>query len=199
MMARARVLDNHDMHRFLWLAGGDTRRLKLALVFLMVLPGFPIVYYGTEVGLSQRDGPAGKDAYAREPMLWGDQQRVDILEHVRWLIARRKERVSLRRGQVARVPVTLTSGVDQQVGALARWTEREATVVVFNNGEIPAQYMIEQRHLPFSSGAATPSAGAWLLTPDGITALGETGVNGLRSSSSLSGTLPPLSATMIFW
>lgn len=190
-MARARVLDNHDMHRFLWLANDDTRRLKLAMTFLMMLPGFPIIYYGTEVGLSQRDGPPGKDAYAREPMPWGSDQQTDILEHTRWLIARRMERVSLRRGQMARVPIALTCGAASQVGALARWNDREATIVVLNNGDIPAQYAIEEQHLPFSwetTWGTDTTAEAWLLTPDGITPL---------DATEMTRTLPPLSATMM--
>ena len=46
-------LDNHDMNRFLWIVDGDTRRLRLAALCQFTLPGPPIVYYGTEVGLSQ--------------------------------------------------------------------------------------------------------------------------------------------------
>jgi cyclomaltodextrinase / maltogenic alpha-amylase / neopullulanase len=52
-MGRATLLDNHDMHRFLWLACGNTAQLKLAAVCHMTLEGTPLIYYGTEVGLSQ--------------------------------------------------------------------------------------------------------------------------------------------------
>ena len=46
-------LDNHDINRFLWIVDGGTRRLQLAALCQFTLPGPPIVYYGTEVGLSQ--------------------------------------------------------------------------------------------------------------------------------------------------
>ena len=46
-------LDNHDMDRFLYLAGGDKSALRRAAAAQMRLPGPPIIYYGTEVGLSQ--------------------------------------------------------------------------------------------------------------------------------------------------
>ncbi len=179
--APARMLDNHDMHRFLWLAEGDTRRLKLALALLMVLPGLPIVYYGTEVGLSQRAGPQGQDAYAREPMPWGSDQQADVLQQTRWLIARRAELTSLRRGRIARVPLALAAGSDGrvghggqvgQVGALARWTDREGVVVAFNNGETSARVSIEPSTLPFDwPSTLGPDAAleAWMLTPEGIT------------------------------
>ncbi len=62
-------LDNHDMNRFLWSVGGDTRRLKLAALCQFTLPQPPIVYYGTEVGLSQRQA-VGRLEEARLPMLW---------------------------------------------------------------------------------------------------------------------------------
>ena len=53
-LALPSFLDNHDMNRFLWVVGGDTRRLRLAAMCQFALPGPPIVYYGTELGLSQR-------------------------------------------------------------------------------------------------------------------------------------------------
>lgn len=195
-MARARLLDNHDMHRFLWLAENDSRRLKLAMTFLMSLPGFPIIYYGTEVGLSQRDGPPSQDAYAREPMPWGDDQQRDILAQVRWLIARRTERASMRRGHVARIPLTTSAGVSRQVGAIARWTDSEATIVVFNNSDAPARYSIEPGKLPFNwdrTGEVATHATSWQLTPGGVTPV-ETG-----ALAGLAGSLPPFSAAMIFW
>ena len=72
-------LDNHDMNRFLWVVGGDTRRLKLAAICQFTLPHPPIVYYGTEVGLRrQRDvryaDGSGHPEEARQPMRWGQAQ-----------------------------------------------------------------------------------------------------------------------------
>lgn len=46
-------LDNHDMNRFLWVARGDVRRLKLAALLQFMLPGPPVIFYGTEVGVTQ--------------------------------------------------------------------------------------------------------------------------------------------------
>jgi cyclomaltodextrinase len=180
-----RLLDNHDMHRFLWLAGGDTRRLKLALVFLLTLSGVPVIYYGTEVGLSQRAGPEGQDAFAREPMPWGDAQQADVRDHTRWLLARRKTRQSLRRGQMARVPVSAPAGDPAQVGALVRWLGDEATLVIFNNAETPVDFAVAPADLPV---AGDPSA-LWLLTPRST----------LASAPALAGTLPPLSAAIAEW
>ena len=193
-LGRARLLDNHDMHRFMWLAHNDTRRLTLALAFLLAIPGTPIIYYGAEVGLSQRDGPHGKDAYAREPMLWGADQQADVLARARWLIHRRIELESLRRGRLERVPLASEADEPAQVGALARWTDAEATVVIFNNGEQPARFALERERLAFmgEEGWAGVQSGqgasAWLLSPDDLSAL---------ETPSWAGTLPPLSAMLI--
>ena len=76
-LALPSFLDNHDMNRFLWVVGGDTRRLRLAAMCQFALPGPPIVYYGTELGLSQRrdvrdeDG-SGHPEESRLPMPWDD-------------------------------------------------------------------------------------------------------------------------------
>ena len=83
-------LDNHDMNRFLWIANGDTRRLKLAALCQFTLPQPPIVYYGTEVGLSQRQA-VGRLEEARLPMLWDEQQDRDLLDFYQRLIHLRRQ------------------------------------------------------------------------------------------------------------
>jgi cyclomaltodextrinase / maltogenic alpha-amylase / neopullulanase len=70
---RPSFLDNHDMNRFLWVAGNDKRRLELAAFCQFTLEGPPVVYYGTEVGMSQlRDVRETSDREARLPMAWDD-------------------------------------------------------------------------------------------------------------------------------
>ncbi len=73
---RVSFLDNHDMDRFLYLAGQDVDLLRLAALCLFSLPQVPILYYGTEIGMTQevttRDRPAGGDALARQDMIWDE-------------------------------------------------------------------------------------------------------------------------------
>jgi len=89
---RPSFLDNHDLDRMLSIAGGDRRRLRAAAVCQFTLAGPPIVYYGTEVGLSQerRIKEAG-DRHARLPMLWGDDQDAELLAFYRELATLRRE------------------------------------------------------------------------------------------------------------
>lgn len=71
---RVSFLDNHDMNRFLFVAGDRVELLKLAALCQFTLQPVPAVYYGTEVGMSQRvdvsAGLFGGDAEARRDMSW---------------------------------------------------------------------------------------------------------------------------------
>ncbi|MBN2146028.1 MAG: hypothetical protein JW726_01525 [Anaerolineales bacterium] len=100
---RPSFLDNHDMNRFLWVVGGDKRRLRLAALCQFTLAGQPVIYYGTEVGLSQerdvRQGSLGIPEESRLPMLWGEAQDVSLLEYYRALIRLRNEKADLRRNR----------------------------------------------------------------------------------------------------
>ena len=61
-------VDNHDMSRFLAIAGGDGLRLREALILLYGLPGIPLIYYGTEQGFV---GGTTHDWENRESMFAG--------------------------------------------------------------------------------------------------------------------------------
>ncbi|MEO0378329.1 MAG: alpha-amylase family glycosyl hydrolase, partial [Cyanobacteria bacterium P01_A01_bin.17] len=85
VLALPSFLDNHDMSRFLWIVRGDHTRLRLAAFCQFTLPGTPIVYYGTEVGLSQK-AAVGRLEETRLPMPWDDFPNPDLLAFYRQLI-----------------------------------------------------------------------------------------------------------------
>ncbi len=123
--SRPTFLDNHDMNRFLTLAGNDLNRLKLAALVLFTLPGQPILYYGTEIGLSQEkfigDG-LGFDE-ARLPMLWDDVSPAALVDYFRTLIHLRAARpVSTGRRTLI---------VDPDAGLYA-YTPAPGTVIALN-------------------------------------------------------------------
>ncbi len=95
---RPTSLDNHDMDRFLFAAGGDKAALRRAAEVQMRLPGPPVIYYGTEVGLTQRQGKGGALGLesSREPMIWGSRQDADLLAFYRDLIRRRQQNAPWR-------------------------------------------------------------------------------------------------------
>lgn len=91
-------IDNHDMDRFYTVAEENLQRLKLALLVLYVLPGPPIIYYGTEVPLSQRNllhsnGGLGFDE-ARLQMTWQEETQFVLAEYLLSLAEMRNQLVS---------------------------------------------------------------------------------------------------------
>ncbi len=87
-------IDNHDMDRFLFIAGGDKGALRRAVALQMRLPGPPIIYYGTEIGLTQLEGKdegLGLDV-CRVPMAWDEKQDGGLLAFYRDQIRERRRR-----------------------------------------------------------------------------------------------------------
>ena len=163
-------LDNHDMNRFLWTVRGDTRRLKLAALCQMTLPGPPIVYYGTEVGVSQdrdvrsADG-SGHPEESRLPMRWGDDQDRDLLAFYRAVVAAR--RAAPGRWRESRTTLI----ADDATGVLAYrcGSGGDARIVVLNTSSAA-------RHVELGEGA-----GSVELATDPATAAG--GPDAVRCSA----------------
>jgi cyclomaltodextrinase / maltogenic alpha-amylase / neopullulanase len=145
--SRPSFLDNHDMDRFLFAAGGDRRKLKLAALCQFTLSGQPIVYYGTEVGVPQErfiNRPGGRGmAEARQPMLWGDEQDAGLRDFYRWLINFRRRHPALWRGR------RQTVHLDRKNGAYAylRDDGRERILAVFNLDERAQRIEVEGQSL----------------------------------------------------
>jgi cyclomaltodextrinase len=104
----ASFLENHDMDRFTFISRDyGNARLRSALLLMMGLPDTPILYYGTEVGATQRS--AGDiDLTVRPPMLWHGSRDEDLRSYVKELIRWRRAHPALRRGTYKRLA---TSGV----------------------------------------------------------------------------------------
>ena len=90
-------IDNHDMDRFYTIADDDLEKLKLALLILYMLPGPPIIYYGTETPLSQNHllhdgGGLGFDE-ARLEMDW-KSLKPSNLRHYLYTLAELREKLA---------------------------------------------------------------------------------------------------------
>ncbi|KYK25410.1 hypothetical protein AYK25_09525 [Thermoplasmatales archaeon SM1-50] len=72
-------LDNHDMDRFLFSCGNDKKKLKAAAAIQFSLSQPAIIYYGTEIGMTQTTSqgviPSNGDLQARQPMNWINQDK----------------------------------------------------------------------------------------------------------------------------
>ncbi len=154
--SRPSFLDNHDMDRFLWTAGNDTRRLKLAALCLYTLSGPPILYAGTELGVTQalgKDAPGSQGMEeCRRPMPW-EEGDAALLAYFRELLHFRRAHPVLWNG--ARVAIH----VDDNTGTYAylRHNDEETILVAFNLSSTPQTLTTHGHtlHLP-------PLAGAWL-------------------------------------
>lgn len=88
-------LDNHDMDRFLFRCGNDIEQLKAAASIQFSLDQPAIIYYGTEVGMTQQQSlwkvPSNGDLLAREPMHW-DNQNAELRLFYKNLIEKKMEK-----------------------------------------------------------------------------------------------------------
>lgn len=139
---RPTFLDNHDMNRFLWSAKGDVRRLKLAALCQFTQSAPPIIYYGTEVGVTQsRDVQQGGFAIleeSRSPMAWGEVQHKELLTFYRHLIQFRRTHPATHRGE--RQPLLATP---DGVLAYARQQDGVISITILNNSDAPHTVMLD--------------------------------------------------------
>jgi glycosidase len=146
--SRPSFLDNHDMDRFLWRAGGDTRKLKLAALVQFTLGGAPIVYNGTEVGVTQEraihDPRSQGMEECRQPMLWGEAQDYDLSAYFWYLSHLRRDHAALWRG--GRETLHLDSAA--RTYAYVREDGGEAVVVGLNLSEEERSFAV-----PYVPGA----------------------------------------------
>lgn len=123
------LLDSHDVSRFLSVCGGDKRRYRLAVLFLMTFVGMPMLFYGDELGI---EGVAELDY--RSPMPWGGGD-TQLRDFVRRAIALRHERSELRHGDFRVISARPGSGLL----AFERRCGGKAVAVCLNAAGTPAQ------------------------------------------------------------
>lgn len=119
-------VDNHDVPRFMSSAGGDERKLRLALSFILTARGIPCIYYGTEnamAGVSEEEN--------RADMQFGANPRLNA--YVKKLTSLRRELAPLRRGRM------LEMWQDDQIYAFSRLggsaRSGDEVVVALNNAD----------------------------------------------------------------
>lgn len=135
-------LDNHDTIRIADKHAWLQRRLLFGLQ--MTLPGSPVIYYGSELGLK-----GGHDPECRAPMPWEETETDNAnLKWVRQLTAWRREHVGLRIG-LCKILTT------QKLIAFTRTTNRafEGAVVVANPTETEVTEVLSTRIPSLMSGA----------------------------------------------
>jgi glycosidase len=143
--AQMNLLDSHDTERFLTTAGGDIRRIKLALLFGMTYVGAPTIYYGDEIAME-----GSHDPDCRRPFLWNyvdDPERVELHDYVRNLTAIRREHPCLVHGAFKTLHSHGTvyvyqrgSGADQAIVILNAGTEAAEVMIPLGPGIAEAEW-----------------------------------------------------------
>jgi len=89
-------LDNHDMDRILFLANQDIEKLKELATWQFKIKQPPIIYYGTELGMTQikpfSSVSSHGDLLARQPMSWQDAGN-ELFNFYKLLIAQKNRRL----------------------------------------------------------------------------------------------------------
>ncbi len=156
-VSRPSFLDNHDMNRFLWIAGEDPRKLELAALCQFTLANPPVVYNGTELGLSQERGIGDPDSHGmeecRQPMPW-DGFNVALFVFYRRLIHLRRAHPVIWQGQRQMLHVDAAAGTY----AYAVQNAAEAVVVALNVSDTPHQISVT---LPGQDTPHTFDLAAW--------------------------------------
>ena len=118
------LLDSHDMPRFLTCCRGDVAALKMAWLFLCLLPGAPCIYYGDEIGMEGRHDPDCRRGFPWDHSVWNNDLREWYRQCIRW----RAEAGTFRRGLVT------VSALNADVAVMSSSADTHITVV-FNTGD----------------------------------------------------------------
>jgi glycosidase len=131
----------HDMERFMNEKGATPEGLKLAQTLIMTSRGTPLLYYGDELAMpgagdpdNRRDFPGGFPGDTRNAFTPTGRTAAenDSWNYLAKLGELRRTLEPLRRGR------TLDLLDEEQQLAYARYTDKDAVIVVFNNDRQPA-------------------------------------------------------------
>ena len=120
--AQLNLLDSHDMPRFLSCVNGDKEALKLAWLFMFMIPGAPCIYYGDEIGVDGGHDPECRKSFPWDEDLWDKE----LLDFVKACTRMRKKYAALRRGDYKRLYA------EGEVMAFSRSHKDETIIIIFN-------------------------------------------------------------------
>jgi neopullulanase len=121
------LLDSHDVARFLSVAKGDRRILRLAYLFIFTYIGAPAIYYGTEIGMEGKRDPDNRRAMNWDRSAWD----METFEFFKKIIAIRNNNPCLRDGDFT----SIFADDKTNVYAYLRTLNNEKIIVIINNSE----------------------------------------------------------------
>jgi cyclomaltodextrinase len=142
-------LGSHDTERLWFKLGGNLDKVKLAFIFQFAYPGAPAIYYGDEIGLDGDKDPDCRRAFPWDPTNW----QGDLQPWVRSLVAARKSRSSLRRGDFNRI----LADDETNIYAFSRTLGEEKTLVALNFSDKPHDIQVPVGGLNWHDGMSLRS------------------------------------------
>ncbi|UCH65611.1 MAG: cyclomaltodextrinase N-terminal domain-containing protein [Ignavibacterium sp.] len=132
-------LDNHDIERAMFIADGNVEKFKIGLNLILFTRGIPVIFYGTEIGISggkhhgelRQPFPGGFDGDDRYAFMRSERTTVEneIFEYLTELLKLRKEYPVLYKGTMRHI----YGGGDLYV--IIKEYENQQVMIVFNTGE----------------------------------------------------------------
>jgi alpha-glucosidase len=127
-LAMMNSLGTHDTARFLWRAGGDEWKMKLAMILQMTYVGAPAIYYGDEVGLNGGNDPDNRRTFSWNTSTWNQT----LLGLSKTLIRTRKQVSAFSDGSFK----TLLVDDPNKLYSYGRWDGSWWAIVVLNNDSV---------------------------------------------------------------
>ncbi|MCF8243291.1 MAG: alpha-glucosidase C-terminal domain-containing protein [Melioribacteraceae bacterium] len=163
----ANIMDSHDKNRFMAYTDGDLtldqwsaieigwndppkvddpksyKKAELYLAYMNTIPGLPVIYYGSEFGMTGASDPDNRRMMRFDDQL--DKYENEMLENVKKIINLRKDHSSLRYGDF------FTLAADKNIFAYVRSDFNERIMVVLNKSgkkrkvtfTLPESYTVE--------------------------------------------------------
>lgn len=152
------VMDSHDKNRFMSFADGDLdlsqwsaaeegwnnppkvddpknyNKAKLYLAYMNAIPGLPVIYYGSEFGMTGASDPDNRRMMRFDDQLSKYERR--MLEDVREIVKVRKNNSALRHGDF------YTVEADTNIYSYIRSDFNERVLVVLNKSENAQNFVL---------------------------------------------------------
>lgn len=186
-----RFINNHDTNRVMSDVQGNMARARAAGVFLLTLPGIPIIYYGEEVGMKGEKGPKPwYDAYRREPLPWyaslsGKGQTTWFAPPDRYNLPNSGTSIEEQDGKpdslltlyralgklrkdhaalrIGKFDLPELSGAQQSLYMLRHWDAKELYVTVINFSDQPITFTPDAKTWTADQKAYTPTSSTPIL------------------------------------
>ena len=137
-------LGSHDTERILTALEGNLEKVKLAYLYQFAFPGAPAIYYGDEIGLEGGRDPECRGAFAWDPATW----KGDLQPWLKELIALRKSRISLRRGDFS----LLMADNEKGILSFSRVLGEEKTIIILNTSKGKQDLEVPVKSLKLQDG-----------------------------------------------